>query len=173
MFSWLVPWLGMCRMLPGWEMQLLRDGTSFLICFKIFWNHLHCFQWITIPPKSRQFVTFIYLNIITIVTTSLPLFSKFSGHYANSIIVIIFRNGVRNLSSNPLPNCFCFILHLDRFMPFLRVYFPPSCGYIVEPIGVFSPVKATNLGEEKLWIQTSCTLLKYWPCIMPCPWWRG
>ena len=33
--------------------------------------------------------------------------------------------------------------------------------------------KATNLKEGKLWIQTSCTLLKNWPCVTSCLLQRG
>ena len=37
--------------------------------------------------------------------------------------------------------------------------------------GFFSLVWATSWGRGKLWIQTSCTLLKNWLYVTPCPGW--
>ena len=41
----------------------------------------------------------------------------------------------------------------------------PQLWQLVGLSGFFSLDKATSLEKEKLWIQTSCTLLKNWPCI--------
>ena len=44
---------------------------------------------------------------------------------------------------------------------------------IIRQTGFFNLNKITIRSEGKLWIQTSCTLLKNWPCVASCLWRRG
>ena len=108
-------------------------------------------------------------NLLSIISSKMSVFSKWNIWLEQRVdiqncmwgvlsrMVSIVGNGIRDLSSNPRRRCLCFTLSLGKaWIHRLSLQLWGNS----RQIEFFSFGKTTKLGEGKLWIQISCTLLK-------------